>query len=275
MNWPPVSRRFRWQRCLLLTAVTAILFVLFQEAVTSWGVLETPEVQPSGFGRLMRMIYHLTLISLLVAATATDFDCYVIPDQITIPGILFGVVAACAVGELQLCHWWVDWHTEIKHLRGPLIPGWYDSHRFWHALAWTCTGIVTGASITWLARVVSSWVLGQEAMGLGDVILMAMIGSFVGWQAVILVFLLAPLTGLTVGVLIKIVSGKNYLPYGPWLSLATGVVLFRWGWLWERTRLIFSDWLGLAILCAIGLGGFVILLALIRLYRAIPGRRVA
>ncbi len=272
MQCSAASTAMRWGRCALLMLVTAVLFASFEVAVTRFGVLETPEVQPSGAGRSLRLAYHLVLISLLIVATATDFDCYIIPDQITIPGMILGIVGACAVGELQLCHLWVDWHSAIPQLRGPHIPAWYDLHRSWHALAWSCSGLLTGAAVTWVARLVSSRVLGQEAMGLGDVTLMAMIGSFLGWQAVLLVFLLAPLAGLTVGVTIMLVSGKTYLPYGPWLSLAAVFVLFRWGWLWERTRLVFSDWLGLAILAAVGAGGFVVLLGLVRLYRAIPVR---
>lgn len=268
----PVSNLKRWGRCAFLMLVTTALFAGFEFAVTTHGVLETPEVQPSGQGRLLRMAYHLALISLLIAATAIDFDCYTIPDQITFPGILLGVVGAFAVGEMQLCHLWVDWNHAIPHLRGPAIPAWYDQHRSWHGLAWSCAGLATGAAVTWMARLVSSRVLGQEAMGLGDVTLMAMIGSFVGWQAVLLVFLLAPLAGLTIGVTITLVSGKTYLPYGPWLSLAAILVLFGWGWLWGRTRLVFSDWLGLAILAAAGAVGFIVLLGLVRAYRAIPGR---
>jgi leader peptidase (prepilin peptidase)/N-methyltransferase len=273
MNWPLVSTRGRWWRCALLMLVTAILFAGFDAAVHEFRVLETAEVQPSGVGRQLRMAYHLILISLLVAATATDFDCYIIPDQISVPGILIGVIGAVAVGELQLCHLWVDWHFAIPHLRGPRIPGWYDVHRSWHGLAWSLSGLVTGATITWIARQISSRVLGQEAMGLGDVTLMAMIGSFLGWQGAVLVFLLAPLAGLTVGITIMLVSGKTYLPYGPWLGLAAVFVLFRWGWLWENTRLVFSDWLGMGILGAAGVGGFILLLGLVRLYRAIPVRR--
>lgn len=272
MGSVPASARLRTRRSIAIVAITVLMFVAFSFAVFRFGVLETPEVQGSYNGRLFRLAYHLALISLLVAATATDFDCYMIPDQITIPGMLLGVIGAAAAGEMQLCHLWVDWHYAIPHLRGPMIPDWYDAHRSWHGLAWSTAGLLTGAAVTWIARLISSRVLGQEAMGLGDVTLMAMIGSFVGWQGVILVFLLAPVAGLTVGVLITMISGKTYLPYGPWLSLAAVFVLFNWGWIWRLTRGIFSDWLGLAILAAAGIIGFVILLGLVRAYRAIPGR---
>ncbi len=268
----PKSRR--WLRCAVLMMVTGALFggLVWAECVA--GILETPEVRPSRFGRDGRLCFHLALLCLLIVATAIDFDCYMIPDQITFPGMLLGLLGACVFAELQICHLWVDWSVAIPQLRGPDIPAWYDAHKHWHALAWSGAGLAAGAALTWLARAVSSRVLGQEAMGLGDVTLMAMIGSFLGWQAVVLVFLFAPVAGLTVGLLIKLVSGKTYLPYGPWLSIAAVFVLFRWGWLWERTRVTFSDWLSLTVLAGIGVGGFVLLLGMVRLYRAIPVRSV-
>lgn len=272
LQWGPVPKSTRWLRCATLMLITAVLFAGYEFAVWHLRVLETPEVQPSLRGWYLRTAYHLTLISLLIVATATDFDCYVIPDQITVPGVLIGVIGATVAGELQLCHLWVDWHAAIPHLRGPMIPAWYDAHHSWHGLAWSLSGLAMGAAVTSVARFVSSRVLGQEAMGLGDVTLMAMIGSFVGWQAVLLVFLIAPLAGLTVGMMIMLISGRTYLPYGPWLSLAAVFVLLQWGSLWQRTRLIFSDAQGLAILVGAGAVGFVVLLGLVRLYRAIPVR---
>ena len=236
------------------------------------GCLETAEVQPSGIGRYWRLAYHLTLLGLLILATAIDFDCYMIPDSITLPGSLIGIFGAALIGEAQIFHLWVDWAVAIPQLRGPYIPGWYDQHRFLHAFAWSLAGLSTGAGLTWLARQVSSRVLGQEAMGSGDVTLMAMIGSFLGWQAVTLVFLIAPLTGIIVGVLIRTISGKTYLPYGPWLSIAAAIVLFSWSRLWEQTRMIFSDWMSVAMLGTAGGVGFVVLLFLVQLYKSIPTR---
>lgn len=269
---PPNSFRGSCVRAILVVLITTSLFSAYYWASPIYRCLDTPEVQPSGEGQNWRFAYHLTLIGLLILATAIDFDCYSIPDIITISGMLIGVTAACLIGELQICHLWVDWSVAIPQLRGPYIPGWYDKYRFWHALAWSLAGLSTGAGLTWLARFVSSRVIGQEAMGFGDVTLMAMIGSFLGWQAACLVFLIAPLTGLTIGVLIRTVSGKTFLPYGPWLSIAAVIVLFNWGLIWRQTRLIFSDWMGLATLAAVGSVGFVLLLGLTQLYKSIPTR---
>ena len=273
LELPTVARQSQWVRATLIVLSTALLFGLFHWASLDIRCLETPEVQPSGMGRYLRLFYHLTLFSLLILATAIDFDCYMIPDAITFPGMALGIFGAALIGEAQICHLWVDWSMAVPQLRGPFIPAWYDSYRFLHAIAWSVSGLAAGALLTWGARQVSSQVLGQEAMGSGDITLMAMIGAFLGWQAVTLVFLLAPITGLVVGLVIRLVSGKTYLPYGPWLSIAAVIVLFNWSRLWEQTRMIFSDWLSIAALGVIGGGGFVLLLWLVRLYKSIPTNR--
>ncbi|GIS60188.1 MAG: hypothetical protein CM1200mP2_24130 [Planctomycetaceae bacterium] len=85
---------------------------------------------------------------------------------------------------------------------------------------------------TWLVRSVSGLVLGREALGLGDVTLMAMIGSFVGWQPVLFIFLLAPFCGLVVGLLARVLTNRPFVPYGPFLAAAASVVLLAWRWIW-------------------------------------------
>ena len=272
LQLPPVAPPARWYRGAFVVIVAVLLYGLYHWASFDQRCLDIDEVQPSGPGRNWRFVYHLILIGFLILATAVDFDCYMIPDEITIPGMLTGVFGACLIGDAQICHLWVDWSVAVPQLRGPLIPAWYDSHRAWHAISWSLTGLMAGSSLTWLARKISSQVLGQEAMGFGDVTLMAMIGSFLGWQAVTLVFLIAPLAGLTIGVLVRTLTGKTYLPYGPWLSIAAVIVLFAWKQLWGMTRLIFSDWFSVAVLGAIGGASFVLLLWLIQLYKSIPTR---
>lgn len=223
-----------------------------------------------------RLLYHYVLITLLVAATAIDFDQYVIPDQITIPGTLFGILAATSIGNMQLMQVWVDWN-HWDPITGPYIPQWIKLHPHVHGLAFSLAGLVIGAGITWLARFISRWILGREALGFGDVTLMAMIGSFLGWQPVVFVFLLAPACGIVVAIAQRLLHGKSAVPYGPYLSAATVVVLLTWRWLWTPTRAIFGHWPTLLGLAAGVIFGMAALLGLLRLYRTIPvesrGRR--
>jgi len=204
-----------------------------------------------------------------------------IPDSITVTGIVAGIGWAVFSGDLQTIHLWVDWNDEMVSLHGPYIPEWIKVYPHWHGLAWSAAGMAAGAVLTWLVRAVSSWFLGRESMGLGDVTLMAMIGSFVGWQPIIVIFFLAPFCGLIVGLGARVLSGQRYIPYGPFLSTAALLVLFLWKWIWtfemhwsdrdvHSIRKLFGDAIGLAMILGAALFVLVLLLGLMRLYQNIP-----
>lgn len=273
LGLPPGGGRWSWGRPVLVGLAIGILGVALALAELHFRCVETPEVQPPAWAKSARVIYHTVLAGWLVLATVTDLDCYLIPDWLTLPGITLGVLAAVLVGDLQIAHLWVDWTYAVPQLSGPYIPAWYDQYRRAHALAWSLAGALAGGGLTWFVRILSTRVLGKEALGFGDVTLMTMIGSYLGWQAVVLTFVLAPLTGLLAALVGKLSFNRPYLPYGPCLSAAALGVIFGWRWLWQHTRLVFSDLGGLAVLAGIGLGALLLLLGLLRLYRSIPTRR--
>ena len=220
----------------------------------------------------LRLLYHYILISLLLTATVIDFDQYLIPDEITVTGMILGLGLATGVTNMQLMQVWVDWN-QVDFIRGPYIPEWIKSHPHWHGFIYSMAGLVTGAGITWLARGIARCVLGMEALGFGDVTLMGMIGSFLGWQPVVFVFLLAPLVGNAVALALRLAKRRDIVPYGPFLSAASVLVLFTWRWLWTPTREIFGHWPTLTGLAVLVTGGLAALLGLLRLYRAIPVER--
>ena len=76
-------------------------------------------------------------------------------------------------------------------------------------------------------------------MGFGDVTLMAMIGAYLGWQPCLMVFFLAPLTGLIVGVLRLILLRDREIPYGPFLCLAALFLIVRWQTIWDYSQGVF------------------------------------
>ena len=263
------------------TSVTALLtaglFALTTFLIVFLEAQRIDEVTPDVAWRYGRLIAHLGLLTLLIAATATDLREYIIPDQITIPGIVLGVLLATVSGDVQLIHLWVDWNHPLVALQGPEVPDWLPPHPHWHGLAWSLAGLAMGAGVTWLARGISSFVLGEEAMGFGDVTLMAMIGSVLGWQPMLFVFLLAPFCGLIVGVIAKSLLNRPYIPYGPYLSAAAMVVMlsWRWVWSWEPTprvsiRKLFGDLPSLAILAGTSLVLLFVLLGIVRWWRGGP-----
>ena len=261
----------------VIAVLTSTLFALATIVIVFLEAQRVSEVRPDVWWRFGRWAAHLGLLTLLIAATATDLREYIIPDQITFPGVVFGVLLATASGDTQLIHLWVDWNHPLVALQGPEIPQWLELHPHWHGLAWSLTGAATGAGVTWLARGISSAVLGQEAMGFGDVTLMAMIGSFLGWQPMLFVFLLAPFCGLVVGLTVKSLLNRPYVPYGPYLSAAAVVVMlsWRWIWSWEPTprvsiRKLFGDLPSLAILSGASLVLLLVLLGIVRWWRGGP-----
>ena len=273
------EHRPRWA-AILLAFATGTLFTAVVVAYLDIGCQQTPDVRPYPISIYLRIVTHLVLFSLLITATLTDLRDHEIPDQITVTGMFIGVAAATISGDLQIIHLWVDWNTAVPELSGPYIPDWFKNHHHWHGLAWSLTGLIAGGGLTWLARLISSLILGQEAMGFGDVTLMAMIGSFVGWQPIVFVFLLAPFCGVFVGLAVKLLTNKPYVPYGPFLSAAAILVLFSWKWIWTwepvewfSLRRIFGDGPSIAILAGVVMGTLAILLGLLRLYRMIPGKQ--
>lgn len=265
---------------VLVELGTGLLFAAYVFAYLQFDCQGTPEVAPDPLWRYGRLVSHLVLFGLLIAATGIDFREYVIPDVVVLSGIGIGLLVATVSGDVQIIHLWVDWNRPDVELIGPHIPDWIKEHRHWHGLAWSAAGLLAGGGITWLVRAVSAAVLGHEALGFGDVTLMAMIGCFLGWQPVLFVFLLAPFCGILIGVAVKLARNQPYVPYGPFLSAAAVVVLFgwKWLWLWEPShafsiRRLFGDAASLAILSTTAIVALGLLLGLLRLYRMIPGKR--
>ena len=150
---------------------------------------------------------------------------------------------------------------------------WWMSGDCWRGLLTALVGMVAGGALIWAVRVAAGWALAREAMGFGDVTLMAMIGSFVGWQAGPIIFFLAPLAGLVVGLVQWIVYRDNVIPYGPFLCLATLVVIVEWGPVWKwATPLYDAPWLVPAALF-LCLTMLAIFLRLWRGIRALAGGR--
>jgi leader peptidase (prepilin peptidase)/N-methyltransferase len=220
---------------------TAALFAAFAYAYLDIRCQQTPDVLPSEFWRVGRLFYHLVLMALLIAATGTDFREYTISDWITMPGLIFGVGAAALSGELQMMHIWVDWHYEVPGYQGPYRPEWMDQHRHLHGLAWSVFGAVVGAAASGLLRAIAKLLLGREAMGFGDITLMAMIGSFIGWQPVMFVLLIAPLCGIAGSLGVRLLTERTFVPFGPYLSAAAVIVLLSWLWVWLLVFTILNE----------------------------------
>lgn len=265
-----------WQGWTVLAVEisTISLFVAFPFAYLELGCQSVSEVRPDVVWYHGRIAFHLILIGLLIVATATDLRDYFIPDQVTLVGTLIGVTAAFGTGDLQMMHLWVDWQQEIPGFQGAYIPDWIKDHHHLHGLANSLAGAAIGGGSMWLLGLMTRVVLGQYAVGLGDATLMMMVGSFIGWHPVVFVLTLAPICAISVGLLVWLVTGRPYISFGPYLSLATVLVLFGWAQIWEPNRLVFSHWPTLLGMATGSMATLFVLLLLLRGYRSVPARRL-
>jgi prepilin signal peptidase PulO-like enzyme (type II secretory pathway) len=111
------------------------------------------------------------------------------------------------------------------------VWSWGDIH--WAGLLTAIIGMSVSGGIVWAVRIIGQWTMKREAMGFGDVTLMAMIGAFVGWQPSLMIFFMAPFAGVVLGLVRWIVRSDDHIPYGPFLCLATAVLIVGWAAVWN------------------------------------------
>ncbi len=94
-------------------------------------------------------------------------------------------------------------------------------------LAGAVLGYLVGGGVVWLVRIAGSAAFGREAMGMGDVHLMAGVGACLGWIDVTLAFFAAAFVGLvwTVLSILRYGSARRAMPYGPFLAVAAVLVV--------------------------------------------------
>ncbi len=104
-----------------------------------------------------------------------------------------------------------------------IVAAWHWGGVRWDSLLSSFVGLGIGGGLIWFVRFFGQLALRREAMGFGDVTLMAMLGAFLGWQPALMIFFLAPFAGLVVGLVKFIVRRDNEIPYGPFLCLAAAL----------------------------------------------------
>jgi len=194
----PISPRY-W----VVELLTACLFLaaLFQYFIYP----DTLGMQAVADWRLVPV--HMIFISGLILGSFVDLEHQIIPDSVTIGGIVLGLLLS---GFIPSMHGAQAWHQGL-----------------FRAL----TGAALGFSVTWLIGYLGAKAFKQEAMGFGDVKLMGAIGAFLGWQGVLFALFAGSLFGSFAGValiLTRKAAMRAHIPFGPYLALAALCWLF-WG----------------------------------------------
>jgi len=149
------------------------------------------------FGPSLSYLFYFAFVAALIVITVIDLYHQIIPDLISIPGIGVGLLASLIIPQINFL----------------------DS----------LIGVLLGGGSLFVVATLYQWLFKREGMGGGDVKLLAMIGAFLGWKAVILTILLGSLIGSITGIIIVVLKGKDFkyaIPFGPFLSLGAVIALF-------------------------------------------------
>ncbi|QDT39321.1 prepilin peptidase [Stratiformator vulcanicus] len=250
---------------------SGLLYAGLAYAVLEAGWQTTPDQHLSSTALPSRLVFHGTLLFFLLTATITDFRDYVIPDWITVPGMLLGIIGLTAAGHVDLAPIWVDWYNPLPTPQPPQVPDFVRETPHWHGLAVSIAGLLVGGGVVWLARAACSTIAGRDGLGFGDVTLMAMAGAFLGWQPVLLAIAIAPLTGIVVALAVAVSGLRSYIAFGPYLACGCVVVLLTWKFIWVAPiRDLMGDAIGMAVLGGLIAAISVGMLLLLRGYHSIP-----
>lgn len=180
---------------LLAAQMASPLAVTAEGAVVSWtGVAE--------------FALRAAFLTLLLILSFIDLDTQLLPDVLTKPGIALGLLGGLWPGVAGVI---------AEDAAVPLAV---------RTLLASVVGALVGGGVTWAIRAVGSWVFRREAMGFGDVKLMAMIGAFVGWRDALLAMFLGCVFGAVIGGIGALRGRSTVIPFGPYLALGAVVALF-------------------------------------------------
>lgn len=336
----PALGQWFWLRPLLIELLFPLAMVWYYHFYIGGGTLPLGQVAKVAMGDLhWQFVGHFILFVWMMIATFIDFDEQSIPDYVTIPGTVIGLLGAAfapawlpfhqaplaveelhanipepwpaflngawglAIGLFIIAVWgfalldrrWVGRRGPSKGVQ------YFFARMFRHPWLWKVVLLVTGllaagvslawssaqlnpgrwtyllsslmglafaGGVTWAVRLSASWGLRVEALGFGDVTLMAMIGTYVGWQASLLIFFIAPLVAIAFVLVRWLITGDSATPYGPYLCAATVLLLVYWDRLWTHWAAgMFA--LGPAMIVAIVVSCVVLMGAMLWIWRLI------
>ena len=149
------------------------------------------------FGLTLNFVVFFIFTAVLIIITFIDLDHQIIPDVLTLPGIVVFTAAAIFIVGLP----WLE----------------------------ALIGVIVGGGVLFVIGLAYKLVKKIEGMGGGDVKLLAMIGGFFGWKSLIFVLLIASLAGAVVGITAMIIEKKDMkyaVPFGPFLSAGAVAYIF-------------------------------------------------
>ena len=185
------------------------------------------------YGITLESFVVMAFCSAMIVITFIDIDHQIIPDVITLPGMLLGLILAPFLISSSMFLGVSELNSSLSSLAHPLpfyldrmLP---DASPALTGFLNSLIGLLCGGAplliIGWLWEKIRN----IEAMGGGDVKLMGMIGSFLGWKGALLTIMLGALSGSVIGlalIALRRHEADKVIPFGPFLALGAVVTLF-------------------------------------------------
>jgi leader peptidase (prepilin peptidase)/N-methyltransferase len=151
------------------------------------------------FGFTFRGVEAAVLSLALLAIFFIDLDCTIIPNAITYPGIVLGLLLSLVPGTM------IGWKQSL-------------------------IGMAVGGAAFLLVGFLGEIIFKKEALGFGDVKYAAMVGAFLGWKNLLLMLVIASFLGSVVGIALILAGGKKkkstYIPFGPFLTVGAWISIY-------------------------------------------------
>jgi leader peptidase (prepilin peptidase)/N-methyltransferase len=148
-------------------------------------------------GFSLSFLFLLVFCWALVVITFIDLEHQIIPDVISLPGIVIGFASSFFLP-------WLSWKSSL-------------------------IGIIVGGGSLLLVASAYQWITKKEGMGGGDVKLLAMMGAFLGWISIPFIIFASSLVGSFVGITLMLVQKKDSklaIPFGPFLAFGAVLYIF-------------------------------------------------
>jgi leader peptidase (prepilin peptidase) / N-methyltransferase len=181
-NIPVLSWLLLRARCSGCGEPISLMYPLIEMATAAlWGYMAWRH------GLTLEALRGAVFGTILLGIAMTDARQYIIPDEFTWGGLTLGLLFSLSAG--------------LSGLGAALL------------------GAAVGFGLLWLVGTVGTWVFKEDAMGGGDIKMMAMVGAFLGWTGVLLTIFLGALAGSLVFLPLLLIGRKKLVPFGIFLSI--------------------------------------------------------
>jgi leader peptidase (prepilin peptidase)/N-methyltransferase len=188
-------------RCAACSAAIAIRYPLVEALTGFFAVLAY-----QSFGTTWTALLIFALTCALIVISFIDYDFYIIPNVISLPGAALGVAVAGA-------------NQFFNIFTAPIVPNLLSS----------AIGVAVGAGFLLLISELYFRLRKQEGLGLGDVKLLALVGAFLGPEGALFTIFFGSLLGTIGGIAVMLLMRRGMshpLPFGPYLALAALVFVY-------------------------------------------------